>query len=63
MYGLLLFNVRNIKKNYLDFHIVNERTTENLYILMNKHVKYGKNLIKTHNFTSVQYCWICKNMK
>ena len=22
---------------------------------MNKHVKYGKNLIKTHNYTSVQY--------
>ena len=25
-------------------------STENLYILMNKHVKYEENLIITHNF-------------
>ena len=22
-----------------------------------------KNLMKTHIYTSVKYCWICKNMK
>ena len=37
-------------------------STENLYILMNEHVKYVENLIITQNYTDIQYCWLCNGM-
>ena len=30
---------------------------------MNKHVKYEENLIITHNYTDIQYSWLCNGMK
>ena len=33
---------------------------QKIYIAKWRYIVWGKNLIKTHNQTSVQYCWICK---
>ena len=55
-------NFKNRRRLFFLFELSHTQYmySKNSYILMNIQVKYGKNLIKTDNYTSVQYCWICK---